>query len=132
LLTISFSYSQGNEAWVENLEHKFHKEFKAAPNIQWVTAGEGRVAGEVRSAGGSGFGAGNVTFVNVYEAGFVFLWVRVSLLADRTPPYRHMVPHDQPEAALVSSSSLSERINLELLTHLTERTCSRGGYLTYP
>jgi len=71
----------GNEAWVENLEHKFHKEFKAAPNIQWVTAGEGRVAGEVRSAGGSGFGAGNVTFVNVYEAG-------------------HMVPHDQPEAAL--------------------------------
>ena len=31
----------------------------------------GRVAGEVRSAGGGGFGAGNVTFVNVHEAGFV-------------------------------------------------------------
>ncbi|KAH9996036.1 Alpha/Beta hydrolase protein [Russula vinacea] len=71
----------GNEAWVENLEHKFHKEFKRAPSIQWVTAREGRVAGEVRSAGGRGFGAGNVTFVNVYEAG-------------------HMVPYDQPEASL--------------------------------
>lgn len=32
----------------------------------------GRVAGEVRTAGGGGLGAGNVTFVNVYEAGFVF------------------------------------------------------------
>ncbi len=74
---VSFSYHQGNEAWVENLESKFHKEFKAAPSIQWVTAGEGRVAGEVRSAGGSGFGAGNVTFVNVYEAGCVLLWVLV-------------------------------------------------------
>jgi len=71
----------GNEAWVENLETKFHKEFKAAPTIQWVIERSGRVAGEVRSAGGGGFGAGNVTFVNVHEAG-------------------HMVPHDQPEAAL--------------------------------
>ncbi|KAH9028317.1 serine carboxypeptidase [Lactarius hengduanensis] len=71
----------GNEAWVENLEHKFHKEFKAAPPIQWVIERSGRVAGEVRTAGGGGTGAGNVTFVNVYEAG-------------------HMVPHDQPEAAL--------------------------------
>ncbi|KAI9507817.1 Alpha/Beta hydrolase protein [Russula earlei] len=70
----------GNEEWVENLETRFHKEFKAAPSIQWVTARHGRVAGEVRTAGG-GFGSGNVTFVNVYEAG-------------------HMVPYDQPEAAL--------------------------------
>jgi len=29
----------------------------------------GKVAGEVRSAGGQGLTAGNVTFVNVYEAG---------------------------------------------------------------
>jgi len=71
----------GNEKWVEKLETKFHKEFKAAPSIQWVTARDGRVAGEVRSAGGGGFGSGNVTFVNVHEAG-------------------HMVPYDQPEAAL--------------------------------
>ncbi|KAH8980717.1 Alpha/Beta hydrolase protein, partial [Lactarius hatsudake] len=72
----------GNEAWVENLEHKFHEEFKAAPPIQWVER-SGRVAGEVRTAGGGDLGAGNVTFVNVYEAGFSTL-----------------VPHDQPEAAL--------------------------------
>ncbi|KAH9005727.1 serine carboxypeptidase [Lactarius hatsudake] len=74
------TFSFGNEAWVENLEHKFHEEFKAAPPIQWVER-SGRVAGEVRTAGGGDLGAGNVTFVNVYEAG-------------------HMVPHDQPEAAL--------------------------------
>ncbi|KAI9448816.1 Alpha/Beta hydrolase protein [Lactarius psammicola] len=71
----------GNEAWVENLEHKFHEEFKAAPPTQWVIERSGRVAGEVRVAGGGRVGAGNVTFVNVYEAG-------------------HMVPHDQSEAAL--------------------------------
>ncbi|KAH8983045.1 Alpha/Beta hydrolase protein [Lactarius hatsudake] len=71
----------GNAAWVENLEHKFHKEFKAAPSIQWVIGRSGRIAGEVRTAGGGDFGAGNVTFVNIYEAG-------------------HMVPHDQPEVAL--------------------------------
>lgn len=50
---------------------------------KWTTLASGRVAGEVRSAGGDGFTAGNVTFVQVYEAG-------------------HMVPFDQPEAALVS------------------------------
>ncbi|KAH9011291.1 serine carboxypeptidase [Lactarius pseudohatsudake] len=55
--------------------------FSAAPPIQWVIERSGRVAGEVRTAGGGGTGAGNVTFVSVYEAG-------------------HMVPHDQPEAAL--------------------------------
>ncbi|KAI0066410.1 serine carboxypeptidase [Artomyces pyxidatus] len=71
----------GNERWVEQLEHKFHEEFAASVSEFWVTAESGRVAGEVRSAGGGGFGAGNVTFVQVYEAG-------------------HMVPFDQPEAAL--------------------------------
>ncbi|KAH9172463.1 Alpha/Beta hydrolase protein [Lactarius sanguifluus] len=40
----------GNEAWVENLEHMFHKEFKAAPSIQWVIGRSGRIAGEVRTA----------------------------------------------------------------------------------
>ncbi|KAH9975097.1 serine carboxypeptidase [Lactifluus volemus] len=71
----------GNEAWVENLETRFHKEFESAPSMKWIPARSGRVAGEVRSAGGNGFGAGNVTFVNIFEAG-------------------HMVPYDQPEASL--------------------------------
>ncbi|KAI0347644.1 serine carboxypeptidase [Trametopsis cervina] len=71
----------GNEAWVLKLEHKFHNELVKSSSIKWTTLDSGRVAGEVRSAGGDGFTAGNVTFVQVYEAG-------------------HMVPFDQPEAAL--------------------------------
>ena len=39
---------------------------KSAP---WYAWGSSRVAGEVRSAGGGGYRAGNVTFVNIYEAG---------------------------------------------------------------
>ncbi|KAH8094750.1 Alpha/Beta hydrolase protein [Cristinia sonorae] len=70
----------GNEAWVSNLEHTFHEEFSKAKPIPWVTLDSGKIAGEVRSAGGDGFTAGNVTFVQVYDAG-------------------HMVPYDQPEAA---------------------------------
>jgi len=71
----------GNEQWLSQLETKFHKEFFAAKSIPWVTTESGRLAGGVRSAGGGGFTAGNITFVEVYEAG-------------------HMVPYDQPEAAL--------------------------------
>jgi len=71
----------GNERWVEQLSTSFSEEFSNTEPVPWVTADTGRVAGEVRSAGRRGFGAGNVTFVNVYEAG-------------------HMVPYDQPEAAL--------------------------------
>ncbi|KAH7882369.1 Alpha/Beta hydrolase protein [Phlebopus sp. FC_14] len=71
----------GNERWLEVLDTKFLDEFTSAPTEQWVTMQSGKVAGTVRSAGGGGSGAGNVTFVAVYEAG-------------------HMVPYDQPEAAL--------------------------------
>ncbi|TFK61488.1 carboxypeptidase C [Pluteus cervinus] len=73
----------GNERWVHELETSFQPEFSKTKAIPWVTNGSGKLAGEFRSAGGAGFTAGNVTFVNVYDAG-------------------HMVPHDQPEAALVS------------------------------
>ncbi|KDR81948.1 hypothetical protein GALMADRAFT_58763 [Galerina marginata CBS 339.88] len=71
----------GNERWVGQLDTKFLQEFTQTKPVPWVTTESGRTAGEVRSAGGGGFGAGNVTFVNVHEAG-------------------HMVPFDQPEAAL--------------------------------
>ena len=101
-------FLQGNEAWVENLENKFHKEFKAAPPIPWVIDRSGRVAGEVRAAGGGGFGAGNVTFVNVYEAGFVIHMGACILWANWIASFRHMVPHDQSEAALVSSPVLRQ------------------------
>ncbi|KAJ3934630.1 MAG: carboxypeptidase C [Lentinula lateritia] len=71
----------GNERWVEQLDTKFYHEFAAAQSIPWITLESGVLAGTVRSAGRGGFGAGNVTFVTVHEAG-------------------HMVPYDQPEAAL--------------------------------
>ncbi|KAJ7608663.1 carboxypeptidase C [Roridomyces roridus] len=71
----------GNERWLDVLPSSFQSEFVDAKPIPWVTAGTGELAGSVRSAGGKGFTAGNVTFVTVYEAG-------------------HMVPFDQPEAAL--------------------------------
>jgi cathepsin A (carboxypeptidase C) len=67
----------GNERWVEALDSKFHDEFAASDAVPWVTKRSGKLAGSVRSAGG----AGNVTFVTVFDAG-------------------HMVPYDQPEAAL--------------------------------
>ena len=42
---------------------------EAAP---WVTTESGVLAGTVRTAGGDGETAGNVTFVTVHEAGCVF------------------------------------------------------------
>jgi len=71
----------GNERWLEVLESSFQREYVDAKPIPWVTLGSGKLAGTVRSAGGGGFTAGNVTFATVFEAG-------------------HMVPFDQPEAAL--------------------------------
>ena len=37
--------------------------------IPWITEDSQEVVGTVRSAGGKGFTAGNVTFVVVHEAG---------------------------------------------------------------
>ena len=57
---------QGNERWVEALDHDFHKEFIEAETEPWVTNDSEMVAGTVRSAG-------YVTFVTVYDAGSVIL-----------------------------------------------------------
>jgi cathepsin A (carboxypeptidase C) len=63
---------QGNERWLEALEDDFHKEFVAAKPMPWITFESGKLAGTVRTAGGGGYTAGNVTFVTVHEAGLVF------------------------------------------------------------
>ncbi|KLO10066.1 serine carboxypeptidase [Schizopora paradoxa] len=71
----------GNERWVVDFENVFHDEFVKAKPKPWITLQEKVTFGTVRSAGGGGLTAGNVTFVTVHEAG-------------------HMVPYDQPQAAL--------------------------------
>uniref|UniRef100_A0A0W0FN62 Carboxypeptidase n=1 Tax=Moniliophthora roreri TaxID=221103 RepID=A0A0W0FN62_MONRR len=71
----------GNERYVEQLDTQFRDEFAKAKLTPWVDLSTGRQVGEVRSAGGNGLTAGNITFVRVYEAG-------------------HLVPFDQPSAAL--------------------------------
>jgi len=73
----------GNERWVSKFANVYHEEFVASEGKPWVTRTSRRRAGTVRTAGGRGSTstAGNLTFVNVFEAG-------------------HMVPYDQPEAAL--------------------------------
>lgn len=92
----------GNERWVEQLDTKFYHEFAAAQSIPWITLESGVLAGTVRSAGRGGFGAGNVTFVTVHEAGCVSQLFCV--LHTSEVFFSHMVPYDQPEAALVSAT----------------------------
>lgn len=94
-----FLSCQGNERWVEGLQTRFHEEFKAAKSAPWVLAKSGAQVGEFRSAGGSGHTAGNITFVNVHNAGYVPF--HDDIIQNLTKYVRHMVPHDQPEAALV-------------------------------
>ncbi|KAG6329898.1 hypothetical protein ID866_9192 [Astraeus odoratus] len=71
----------GEERWLEILDTKFLDDFLDAPTELWTTMRSRKIAGTVRSAGGDESRAGNIAFVTVYDAG-------------------HMVPHDQPEAAL--------------------------------
>ncbi|KIO24205.1 hypothetical protein M407DRAFT_77252 [Tulasnella calospora MUT 4182] len=71
----------GNLEWMEALDNVFADEFRSAALVPWQTLNTGKIAGKVKSAGGGGFTAGNFTYVVVHEAG-------------------HMVPYDQPEAAL--------------------------------
>jgi cathepsin A (carboxypeptidase C) len=60
----------GNERWLEQLESQYKQEFAASTSSPFTTS-SGKVAGEIRSAGGAGHRAGNVTFVNIHEAGYV-------------------------------------------------------------
>lgn len=69
----------GNKAWTIDLAWSGHKEFAAAKDTAWYY-GSGVDGGLVRSAPALK-GDGSLTFLQVYEAG-------------------HMVPMDQPEAAL--------------------------------
>ena len=59
----------GNQRWLEKLESVFREEFSTMKPIPWITEDSQEVVGTVRSAGGKGFTAGNVTFVVVHEAG---------------------------------------------------------------
>ena len=59
----------GNERWVSKFANVYHEEFVASEEKPWVTRESKRMAGLVRTAGGRGSTAGNVTFVNVFDAG---------------------------------------------------------------
>ncbi|CAE6418101.1 unnamed protein product [Rhizoctonia solani] len=74
----------GNLQWLEKLETSFQADFQAAKQVPFVplSSKSNKPAGFVKTAGGKGqFTAGNITYVQIYDAG-------------------HMVPYDQPEAAL--------------------------------
>ncbi|KAG8915829.1 hypothetical protein FRC01_003494 [Tulasnella sp. 417] len=82
--------------WMTNLDSVFREEFMVAPMLPWAITKNSTMAGEVKAAGGKTNSAGNFTYVSVFEAG-------------------HMMPHDQPEAALymlkkwLDNKSLVER-----------------------
>ncbi|QRV80572.1 Serine carboxypeptidase [Ceratobasidium sp. AG-Ba] len=74
----------GNLQWLEGLETSFQADFVASKKAPFIPlhSKTNKPAGFIKTAGGKGqFTAGNVTYVQIYEAG-------------------HMVPYDQPEAAL--------------------------------
>ena len=60
---------QGVELWMSRLHHVFHAEFSTARSIPWKEHDTRIVSGTARAAGR---GAGNVTFVRIYEAGYAF------------------------------------------------------------
>lgn len=74
----------GNKAWTLLLPWSGYSSFNAASDLQWTysssSSGEVVVAGEIRTASAAS-GSGSLTFLRVFDAG-------------------HMVPRDQPEAAL--------------------------------
>ena len=51
------------------LEHKHHEDFANAPLLPFITEITGEVGGKVRTAGGPG--AGKVSFVQIFDGGYV-------------------------------------------------------------
>lgn len=51
------------------LPNVYHGQFLQIDPEPWRVLTSGRLAGEVRSAGDDDYTAGNVTFVQIYEAG---------------------------------------------------------------
>jgi len=70
----------GNKAWTRALEWSGHDAFDSAKDKDW-TYGDKKVKGGVVRSAAAKAGTGSLTFLQVFEAG-------------------HMVPMDQPEAAL--------------------------------
>jgi cathepsin A (carboxypeptidase C) len=70
----------GNKAWTQELSWSGKSDFVASEDADWKYGKSGTVGGKIRSAEAK-TGGGSLTFLQVYEAG-------------------HMVPMDQPEAAL--------------------------------
>ena len=70
----------GNKAWTLDLHWTGHSSFNAEEDHAWVYGIENVQGGVARTAAAVK-GTGSLTFLQVYEAG-------------------HMVPMDQPEAAL--------------------------------
>lgn len=81
-LFLSYELRIGNKAWTLGLRWSGHAKFNSALDVNWLYSNKGvsTKGGLVRTAKAAK-GEGSLTFLQVYEAG-------------------HMVPMDQPEAAL--------------------------------
>ena len=65
------------------LEHKHHEEFSSAPLLPFITEMTGDVGGKVRAVGGSG--AGNVTYVQIFDGGYVPPCIHVFVVGPHVP-----------------------------------------------
>jgi len=70
----------GNKAWTKELNWSGKSSFNAAQDYNWEYGSNHEIGGKIRSADAI-TGSGTLTFMQIYQAG-------------------HMVPMDQPEAAL--------------------------------
>jgi hypothetical protein len=61
-LVLTTRLFQGNERWVEAMETKFSEKFRKTKSVPWTPMRSDLVSGEIRTAG-------NVTFLNIHEAG---------------------------------------------------------------